>query len=408
MIPRRLLLLACGTLLILAHAGAATPASVQAVPASDPHFRYSGRIDFTDPASPVIVWEASTVAVDFDGDQLAIRFGGTTGQVFFNAVVDGESTVIALREGMPDKPTPFVVMGSGRHHLVLFKRSEASAGTTHFRGIEIAPGATVQAQAVPKYNIKMEIYGDSITAGACDEDGKDDQWDDRSTHNAAKSWAALTAAAFSADYRNISISGIGLSAGYDDVVMGQVWDRIYPTASSPKADLTQWTPDVVLVLLGDNDDSFPRDHKLPFPTDFVQKYTDLIDNIRYAYPMASIVLLNGGMWAGTHSEALEKNWGEAIAGLEARDPGISHYTFAHWTMNHPRAADHRALADELDAWLTRNVPAFRIDVVGMLGQLGQGDVLDVTPPRPSSGKTDYVDVEGLKKQPFVQPGAAQK
>jgi lysophospholipase L1-like esterase len=356
----------------------------------------------------VIVWEASTVAVDFDGDQLAIRFGGTTGQVFFNAVVDGESTVIALREGMPDKPTPFVVMGSGRHHLVLFKRSDASAGTTHFRGIEIAPGATVQAQAVPKYNIKMEIYGDSITAGACDEDGKDDQWDDRSTHNAAKSWAALTAAAFSADYRNISISGIGLSAGYDDVVMGQVWDRIYPTASSPKADLTQWTPDVVLVLLGDNDDSFPRDHKLPFPTDFVQKYTDLIDNIRYAYPMASIVLLNGGMWAGTHSEALEKNWGEAIAGLEARDPGISHYTFAHWTMNHPRAADHRALADELDAWLTRNVPAFRIDVVGMLGQLGQGDVLDVTPPRPSSGKTDYVDVEGLKKQPFVQPGAAQK
>jgi hypothetical protein len=407
MIPQRLLaFLAWGTLAITA--GAAAPEDFQAVPASDPHFRYAGRMDFSDPASPVVVWEASTIAIDFEGDRVAVRFTGTTGQVFFNAVVDDEGTVLALKEGMPDKALPLLVRGSGRHHLVLFKRSEASAGTTHFRGIEVAPGAAVEAQAVPHYLMKMEIYGDSITAGACDEDGKDDQWADRSTHNAAKSWAALTAAAFSADYRNISISGIGLAAGYDDVVMGQVWDRIYPTANSPKADLTKWTPDVVLVLLGDNDDSYPRDHKLPFPADFVQKYTDLIDNISYAYPMASIVLLNGGMWAGTHSEVLEKQWGEAVAALEAREPGISHYTFAHWTMNHPRAADHRAMADELDAWLIRNVPAFKIDVVGMLGQLGTGDRLHIDAPAKNTGNTAYPDVQDLKKQPFVQAGTAVK
>jgi hypothetical protein len=44
----------------------------------------------------------------------------------------------------------------------------------------------------------------------------------------------------------------------------------------------------------------------------------------------------------------------------------------------------------------------------MLGQLGQGDVIDVTPPSPGSGKTGFGDVESLKKQPFVQPGAPQK
>jgi lysophospholipase L1-like esterase len=201
--------------------------------------------------------------------------------------------------------------------------------------------------------MRMEIYGDSITAGACDEDGDKDQWEDRRTHNAAKSWAALTAAAFSADYRNISISGIGLAAGYDDVLMGQVWDRTYPDASSPKADLTAWVPDVVLVLLGDNDDSYPRSKGLPFPTNFGEKYSALIHGIRGAYPRAHIVLMNGAMWAGTNSKELGSAWGAVVKSLEAGDPAMSDFTFAHWTMNHPRVSDHRMLADELIAWLRR-------------------------------------------------------
>jgi lysophospholipase L1-like esterase len=330
--------------------GAAPP---QLVPASAPQFRYDGRFDFSDPSSPVVIWEASTIAVDFGGDRLAVRFGGITGQVFFNASVDGASSIVALREGMPGGATALAVAGPGPHHLVLFKRSEATAGTVRFGGIEIAPGAKASLPAAPAYAMRMEFIGDSITVGACAEDGDKDQWDDRSTHNAARSWAALTAAAFSADYRNISISGIGLATGFVDIVMGQVWDRTYPAASSPRADLGKWVPDVVLVLLGDNDDSYPRAHSLPFPGNFGEKYASLIQAIRAAYPKAHIVLLNGGMWAGANSKELGAAWAAAVSGLESTDPGISHFTFAHWTMNHPRVADHRALADEVDAWLRK-------------------------------------------------------
>jgi lysophospholipase L1-like esterase len=328
-------------------------APMKAVPASDRHFRYGGRFDFGDRASPVVIWEASTIAIDFDGDRADVRFSGATGQVYFDASVDGTSTILAMREGSPENALSLAVSGGRRHHLLLFKRSEASAGTVHFKGIDIAPGARVFTQAAPAYKMKMEFFGDSITAGACDEDGPDDQWDNRRTHNAAFSWAALTAAAFSADYRNTSISGIGLAAGYDDVLMGQVWNRTYPSASSAKADLSKWTPDVVLVLLGDNDDSFPRSKSLPFPLNFGDRYAELVHAIRAAYPRASIVLLNGAMWAGTHSPELESAWGAVVAKLESGDPGIRHYTFVHWTMNHPRMADHRALADELDAWLRK-------------------------------------------------------
>jgi lysophospholipase L1-like esterase len=342
-----------GVALAFSASGAAAPsaADLQFVPASNRHFHYDGRFDFADPASPVVIWEASTIAVDFDGDRANVRFSGVTDQVFFNATVDGATTVLALHKATPDATLPLAVSGSGRHHLVLFKRSEATAGTVHFNGLEIAQGARVHAPAVPRHKLRMEFIGDSITVGACDEDGPKDQWDDRRTHDAAYSWAALTASEFSADYRNISISGIGLATGYVDIVMGQVWDHVYPTPSSRKVDPGKWTPDVVLVLLGDNDDSYPRDHSLPFPSSFAEKYTDLIHAIRAAYPKASLVLLNGAMWAGTHSKELQPAWNAVVADLEARDPRISHYTFAHWTLNHPRVADHRALADELDAWL---------------------------------------------------------
>lgn len=325
--------------------------SAQLIPASDPRIRYCGRFDTADPAGPVVIWEASTIGIDFDGDQVAARFSGVTGQVFFDAAVDGASSILALREGAPGNAVAIAVSGPGRHHLVLFKRSEASAGTARFSGFEIAPGARVFSQPPSGRGMRMLFIGDSITVGACDEDGDKDQWEDRRTHNAAFSWAALTAAAFSADYENISVSGIGVAAGYVDVLDGQVWDRTYPHASSPRARLGEWIPDVVFVLLGSNDDSYPRDHGLPFPGNFVGNYVSLVHAVRAAYPSSSIVLVNGAMWEGTHSPSLIKAFAAAASELEARDPGISHFVFVHWTANHPRVADHRVLAGEAIAWL---------------------------------------------------------
>src|ERR1017187_1868105 len=334
-------------------AGAPAPAAgdMQDVSASDPRFRYDGRFDFSDAGSPVVIWQASRIGIDFEGDRVAVRFGAVKGQVFFDASVDGASSILALREGMPDAVMALPVPGTGRHHLVLFKRSEATAGFVHFAGIEIGLGKGVFPQPLPDYRMKVEFIGDSITAGACDEDGDKDQWEDRRTHNAAFSWAALTAAALSADYRNISVSGIGVVTGYVDVLAGQMWNRVYPTASSPQTKLSDWIPDLVFVLLGSNDDSYSRGRGVPFPANFGENYASLVHSVRAAYPRASIVLLNGAMWEGTHSEPLSTAWANAVAGLESRDPGISHFVFVHWSSNHPRVVDHRILADELIAWL---------------------------------------------------------
>ncbi len=323
------------------------------IPAWDARFRYEGRIDFADTNAPVVIWQASRISIDFEGNAVRLLFGGAKGQNFFNALVDGSNTVVAANEGMPVHPATLSDLGPGRHHLTLFKRSEANAGTVRFRGIEIAPRAKVWAPAPPRYKLAMEFIGDSITVGACNEDGATDQWDNRRTHNCALSYATLTAAAFSADYRNIAVSGMGIATGWVPMKAGEIWDRLYPDTNSPPANLRAWTPNVVFVNLGENDDSFTRAHGQPFPAGFTDGYVALVRAMRAACPDARIILLRGGMFGGARSEPLRTAWDAAVTQLEATDKGVSHFVFQHWTSTHPRVADDRILANELIAWLNR-------------------------------------------------------
>lgn len=327
--------------------------SVETISPADPRFRYEGRFDFSDANAPVVIWEASRISIDFESDTLKLLFDGSTWQCYFNADIDGNTTIVDVNKGMPPKGTTFAGLGKGRHHLELFKRSEASAGTVCFKGIEIDDGAKAWRSVPVSYKLRMEFIGDSKTAAACNEDGDVDQWDNRRTHNAALSYAEMTAEAFKADCRNISVSGMGVITGYVDVNAGQMLDKLYPKASSPVADLNEWVPDVVFVNLGANDESFTRTHNQPFPVDFTDKYVSLVRAIRAAYPKARIILLQGGMYGGMHSEPLLKAWKVAVAQLESGDKNISHYIFKYQAKQHPRVAEHRILADELISWLKK-------------------------------------------------------
>lgn len=328
--------------------------TMQPIPANDSRFRYEGRFDRTQPEAPAVIWQASRIVLDFEGPVATLCFEWGEGQNFFDVTVDGATTILAVNAAQPARFTlpASLGLGPGRHQLVIFKRSEASAGYARFRGLELPLGARAWVPAAPNYKVKLQFFGDSITAGACNEDKGDDQWEDRSTHNNAKSYGALAAAAFQADYRNIAVSGIGVAAGYYPELIGNVWNRVYPTGKSPVADLTDWAPDVVFVNYGENDGSFTTVNNLPFPGEqFTTGYVALVEAIRAAYPQAEIVLLRGGMYNGAKHEGLRAAWEAAVAQLEAKDAKVRHFVFAHWSGPHPRVADDRAMADELIAWL---------------------------------------------------------
>jgi lysophospholipase L1-like esterase len=325
----------------------------QLVPAADKRFLYEGRMDFAHPAGPMVVWAGSRIRLDFEGSRLALRLADATGQNFFNAEVDGVNSIVAVGEGPVQRVEVPLVLGPGRHHLVLFKRSEAAKGQVRFLGVELAAGAQAWAPELPAYQLKIEFIGDSITVGACNEDGAIDQWKDFRTHNHALSYDHLTSQAFRADHRAVAVSGMGIVTGWTELKAGQAWDRLYPRADAPRADLSAWQPDVAFVLLGENDDSFPRAHGLPFPAGYSAGLVTLVKTIRMAYPHAQLVLLRGGMYGGAQSGELREAWTAAVQELEAGDAAVSHFVFTHWSSTHPRVSDARAMADELTAWLKR-------------------------------------------------------
>jgi lysophospholipase L1-like esterase len=328
-------------------------AAVTFVSASDARFLHEGRIDFADPAALALVWAGTRLSLDFSGPTLVLWFAGATGQNFFNATVDGVSVIVAVPAGGAARIEVPVPPGSERHRFELFKRSEADAGFVRFAGVELADGAQAWAPVRAEPRVRLEFFGDSIMAGACNEDGVADQWEDRRTHNHALSYTTLTAAALQADYRCLAVSGMGIAAGFVAVKAGQVWDRLYPTADAPRADLRAWQPDVVLFNFGENDAAFTREQQQPFPADYTAGYVALVRAVRSAYPRAHLVLLRGGMGSGATSEPLRRAWEAVVRQVEAADPAISHFVFTHWSETHPRVSDDRAMADELIAWLRR-------------------------------------------------------
>lgn len=350
--------LALTALLLFSGFGSPMPAKEFPAPrgvvidAADPRLRYDGRIDFSDRAAPVLVWQGTRVVLEFTGESLTLRFARADGQNCFDATIDGAQHLVVLKAGEAQPTWTAEKLGPGRHRLELFKRTEAAAGSVRFAGITLAPGAEAFAPP-PAPATRWMFFGDSITAGACNEDGAADQWEDRSTHNNARSYAALTAAAFPVDYRNIAISGMGVCEGYVDIKAGGAWDRFLPRADSPRADhdVVAWKPDVLFVNLGENDDSFTRNARRPFPADFAKDYVALVRAMRAAWPDAQVVLLRGGMFGGAKSEPLRRAWESAVAELERSDPRVTHFVFQHWSGTHPRVTDTQAMAAELTAWL---------------------------------------------------------
>src|SRR5450432_2739206 len=102
--------------------------ATQIIPAADAHFQYEGRFDFASSNAPVVIWQASRIGLDFSGDTIGLLFADAKDQNFFDARVDGTNRVIAIPEGMHPQTIALSGFGDGRHQLMLFKRSEASAG----------------------------------------------------------------------------------------------------------------------------------------------------------------------------------------------------------------------------------------------------------------------------------------
>ena len=320
--------------------------------ADDPHLKYVGRIDFTDPLAPKFWAPGVYIQARFKGTSLAVdindedMYGNTHNYIEvaiddrppFRIQTTGKTNHIKLADDLPP----------GVHTVIICKDTEASIGYLSFVGLTCEKLLSV---STPKR--KIEFIGDSITCGTgsdqsvvkCDQ-GK---WYDQ--HNAYMSYGPTTARALDAQWHLTSVSGIGLihSCCGLKITIPQVFDKVFLINDSIKWNFSNYMPDVVTICIGQNDGKQDS-------TTFCSAYVNFITNIRAEYPKADIICLTSPMGNAELTALLKKY----ITGIQQHfnsmgDEKISHYFFSRSFNNgcggHPDMAQHALIAAELTAYI---------------------------------------------------------
>jgi hypothetical protein len=358
--------LAIATALVAALAGLLHGAALAAtpVPPTDKHLRYTGRIDFADPAAPVLSWPATQIAGNFTGTSLAILLDDSRGDNYFNVIVDGDEAGALVLQAAKGRKTYVAASGlaPGRHSFLITKRTEGEEGATAFRGIELDDGARLLPPP-PRPQRRIEFFGDSITSGMGNEapfNGDDAVKRDK---NSYLSYASITARKLDAELHMTSQSGIGVMTSWFPFTMPDFYDQLSAVGDNDtRWDFTLWTPDVVVVNLLQNDSwLIGRDHKLQPEPDAAQRidaYRTFVQRIRRLYPKAYIVCALGSMdatregspWPGYVKAAVER------MRSEEGDRRIDTLFFPYTGYGqHPRVFQHQANAAKLTAFIRQKM-----------------------------------------------------
>jgi hypothetical protein len=349
-------LAAIGVLAALIAAGPAWAAV--AVGADNANLQYTGRVDHAKPAAPVLSWPGTRIEGNFTGATLAIKLDDQFGKNFFDVYIDGDLTRPFLVQAEKGGKTYAVAdkLAPGRHSFLITKRSEGEEGATVFQGLELADGGQLLAPP-PRKQRRIEFFGDSISSGMGNEspvDGPDHLVKDK---NSFMSYASITARALDAELHLISQSGIGVMISWFPFTMPDFYDQLNAVGNNDSVwDFKQWTPDVVVINLFQNDSWLvDREKRLsPVPDDAqrVAAYRKFVQTIRSKYPNAYIICALGSMdavrpgskWPGYVRAAVDQMRDEN------KDARIDTVVLPYTGFNgHPRIPQHQANAALLTA-----------------------------------------------------------
>ena len=330
---------------------------------SDPRIHYMGRT-ITRDNSAELSWTATTVTISFDGTGIRALLKDQLGDNYYNVIVDGKVTMILH----PDKEKRLYTLASGLppgvHSLELFKRTEWAMGKTWLYGL-LPDAHTTLLSAPPAPERKIEFYGNSITCGYAVEDSSGKDRGTAPYENAYIAYASITARHFNADYHCVTKSGIGILISWFPLIMPEMWDRADATDTLSKWDFKQWTPDLVVINLFQNDAWLTNmpDHEqfkarfgktAPDSNTIVQAYRKFVQGVREKYPAASIICMLGNMdaskagapWPGYIQKAVGLLGDKNIYTLIVPFKG---------TPGHPNIAEQKILADSLINFIDKHI-----------------------------------------------------
>lgn len=235
----------------------------------------------------------SNTAVPNNQTRLAIEVNGQ--RVVDDMLNAAEKTYTVFESDAPQDVTVRVI-----------KLSETAMSTCAIKAI-VTDAESIQPTAQKAHLI--EFVGDSITCGYGADDEVAEHNFSTSTENVTHSYAYLTAQALDADYSMVSISGYGIISGFTgtgEKVASQILPNYYDklgfsygyyqgqTPANVQWDFSTREPDLIVVNLGTNDDSYTQDHA-DRQEEYRTAYTAFLKEIRRNNPNAKILCTLGIM-----------------------------------------------------------------------------------------------------------------
>jgi lysophospholipase L1-like esterase len=190
----------------------------------------------------------------------------------------------------------------------IIKLSEAAMSTVGIAEIKV--DGIDGIKATPVRTRKIEFIGDSITCGYGVDASHAESPFTTGTEDVTKAFAYLTAQKLGADYSMVSYSGYGIISGYtenDQKLTTHILPHYYDKVAKSEGllnetvnplsipwNFNEFTPDLIVINLGTNDDSYTKDHP-ERQADYEQHYRLFLKQVRANNPHAKILCTLGIM-----------------------------------------------------------------------------------------------------------------
>jgi lysophospholipase L1-like esterase len=254
---------------------------------------------------------------------------------------------------------------AGTHDVLVLRRDEAFDGPTRFLGFDFGAGGELLTLPVPPAR-RIEVVGDSISAGFCDETAGTQAPFTPATENEYLAYGPVTARSLGADVHVVAWSGKGMYRNLDGTTTETVpllWERTVPTDQASHWDPSQWVADAVVINLGTND----YNAKGADPTTAYQAtYLQFVTRLRSVYPGAFLFCAVGPMLGGTRYNSAKTAISNVISARKAAgDARMALVEFP--TLNcgqggsqcgcagHPTVAQHQTMAEILEAAMSTSL-----------------------------------------------------
>lgn len=324
----------------------------------DNRLKYVGRIELED-GLPLFTFPLTSVELNFIGTSIKIEISNYRWirRNFVGVFIDEKEYTIEL---IPtSEPTIYTIAENleNKLHKVKFYKMMDSAHYIKIHKI-ILDGQLEERPETKK--LKMEVYGDSISAGAVvmanDYLNVEDPEHDGEYSNAFYSYANLTAQKLGAEIHDIAQGGIALMNGtgnFHGLTKGMEWAydkvRYNPHMENVTTwDFSKYTPDIVIIALGQNckkPTEFMDDIESDMAKKWREHYIEFVRKIRGHYENALIVLQTSIM---VHHENYDKSI--TIIVEELNDEKVVQCIFTGngaTSVGHVRVEGSELMSDEL-------------------------------------------------------------